>query len=337
MAGRGGRVTRADVAKKAGVSETIVSYVINNNRYVDKEKRRLVEEAVRELHYRPNSIARALKGKSSNHIIFIADQIANEHFGRIISEMDKTAYEMGYIISLCSNRNSEEFLSQILSHQYDGVVISSISFPGEYIRRLIDARMPLVLLRNRDYEGLTGVGMIDTGLYEGARSGVRHLVERGRQRILYLDRFSRRGHFSTTEDLRYRGFVNQMNESALPCTEENIITGCRDASEVFAAVQRRISLDGFPADAIFGRNDSLAAIGMQAVEGLGYRVPTDIAVMGFDNSSLSRYTSPPLTTVELPRAEIAKAAVEMLHRMIEEETVPPPVVCHSTLIEREST
>ena len=94
----GERVTRADVAKEAGVSETIVSYVVNNNRYVAKDKRTRVEEAIAKLHYRPNNVARALKGKRSNQLLFIADQITNEYFSRIVSEMDKYAYEAGFLI-----------------------------------------------------------------------------------------------------------------------------------------------------------------------------------------------------------------------------------------------
>ena len=114
------RVTRADVAKLAGVSETIVSYVINNNRYVAKDKRQRVEEAVRVLNYRPTNVARALKGKQSNQILFIADHITNEYFASIVSEMDQYAYRAGYLISLCANRNSPEFVAQVISRQYDG-------------------------------------------------------------------------------------------------------------------------------------------------------------------------------------------------------------------------
>jgi len=148
------QVTRKDVAQLAGVSETVVSYVINNNRYVDKEKRRRVEEAIRELNYRPNTIARALKGKNTNHIVFIADQIITEHFSLLVSELDKHAYDLGYMVSLCSNRNSQKFINDIISRRYDGIIISSISFPNEYIQQLIDARIPVVLLANRDYSGI---------------------------------------------------------------------------------------------------------------------------------------------------------------------------------------
>ena len=107
------QVTRKDVAEAAGVSVTVVSYVINNNRYVDKEKRKRVEEAIQKLHYKPNSIARALKGKKLNHIVFIADQIVTEHFSFLVSELDKNAYDLGYMISLCANRNTQQFVNSI--------------------------------------------------------------------------------------------------------------------------------------------------------------------------------------------------------------------------------
>ncbi len=330
------RVTRADVAKLANVSGTIVSYVINNNRYVDKEKRKRVEEAIKALNYRPNNIARALKGKNSDHIIFIADEITNEHFSQIISEMDKYAYDRGYLISLCANRNSEEFVSQIISRQYDGIVISSISFPEAFIQQFVNANIPVVLLKNRDYDNIENVGTINTGLYNGARECVRYLIQKGRRNILYLDRYSSHGNFSTNSDLRMRGFIDQMKESGLPLSDLNIVTGCVDEMQVIDKIQRRIK-EGFLIDAIFGRNDRLACLGMQAVMQLGYGVPKDISVIGFDNSSLSKYTSPTLTTMEMQRKDIGKFAIEMLHQMINEGTIPDSVQFTTKLIEREST
>ncbi len=329
-------VTRADVARLAGVSNTIVSYVINNNRYVDKEKRIRVEEAIKKLNYRPNNIARALKGKRSNHIIFIADQITNEHFSQIISEMDKYAYNEGYIISLCENRNSQEFVSQIISRQFDGIVISSISFTEEFIKQFVDARIPVVLLKNRDYEHIEGVGTINTGLYNGAKECVKHLIAKGRENILYLDRISTRGNFSTDNDLRLRGFIEQMKESKLTFSEKNIITGCASEEEVITKIKQRIQ-EGFQVDGIFGRNDILACIGMQALKQIGMKIPEDVSVIGFDNSNLSKYTFPTLTTMEIPRKEIGMSAIKCLHRMIDGGTVPDEVSFSTKLIERDST
>jgi len=329
-------VTRADVARRAGVSETIVSYVVNNNRYVDKTKRKTVEDAIRELNYRPNNIARTLKGKDSNHILFIADQIDNEHFGKLMAEMDKYAYDKGNMVSLCANRNNNEFLSQIISNQYDGVIISSNSFTREYIQQLVAARLPVVLLRNREYGEINGVAIIGTGLYFGARDCVRHLAERGRRHILYLSQYSERSNFDTASDMRYRGFIEQMAECGIPILESNIIAGCRNAAEISEKLLVRLCKNK-KADAIFGHNDFLACIGMKTAQKIGYKVPDDIAVIGFDNSNLSQYTTPTLSTVEIHRDAIARAAIEMLHQMIKKQTIPAPVSFPATLIPREST
>ena len=331
------QVTRKDVAELAGVSETVVSYVINNNRYVDQEKRRRVEDAVRQLHYRPNTIARALKGKNSNHIVFIADQIITEHFSLLVSELDKHAYGLGYMISLCANRNTEQFVSEIISRRYDGIIISSISFPLKFIQQFIDAHIPVVLLQNRDYSTVKGAGVIDNGLYAGAKECVRFLHSKGRRHILYIDRFSSRGNFSDMNDLRYRGFVEQMRESGLAARPETqIITGCATEREVAQKVAAYLQ-GGHPIDAIFGRNDKLACIAMQAAQELGYTVPGDIAVVGFDNSTLGQYVTPSITSMEIRREEIAQAAVEMLQQMIGQGDAPAPVYFSTRLIQRSST
>ena len=330
------QVTRKDVAEAAGVSVTVVSYVINNNRYVDKEKRKRVEEAIQKLHYKPNSIARALKGKKLNHIVFIADQIVTEHFSFLVSELDKNAYDLGYMISLCANRNTQQFVNSIISRQYDGVIISSISFNKEYIRQLIAADIPVVLIANRNYDDVEGAAKIYNGLYEGARENVRYLKEKGCRNIVYIDRFSKRKHYSDMNDMRYRGYVEEMIESGLSeHPEKQFITGCEDEDEVRQKVQTY--LKEHKVDAIFGRNDKLACIAMQTARKMGYRIPEDIAVIGFDNSSLGQYCEPPITSMEIQREKVAKTAIDMLQQMIDTHTLPDPVRYQTKLIEREST
>jgi len=331
------RVTRADVAKHANVSETIVSYVINNNRYVDRDKRERVEAAIRELNYRPNNVARTLKGKRSNQIIFIADQITNEYFSRIVSHMDKFAYNHGYLISLCANRNSQEFVSQVISRQYDGIIISSTSFPDEYVQQFINANIPLVLFMNRRYHNIPkNVGIINSGLYSGARECVKHLIAKGRRHILYIDRISSKGTKSTMDDLRLSGFADQMLESGLEFTEERIIAGCYSEEQVEAEVIKRIQ-NGLKVDAIFGRNDMLACVAMSAVKRMNLKVPEDIAVIGFDNSSISRFCSPKLTTMEMQQEEISHAAINMLQMIIEGSEGDLKATFKTNLILREST
>ncbi len=325
------------VAKEAGVSETIVSYVINNNRYVDAEKRRSVHEAIKKLGYRPNAIARSLKLKRSKHILFVADRIDNEHFGKLLFEMDNLLYDKGYFISLAHNRNNDEFVHHAVSRQFDGMIISSISFKEEYIHAIAAAGIPVALMLNRDYRNLpAGVGIVTPGLYEGARECVRHLHAGGCRNILYIDRYSGRGNFSDASDLRLKGYLDAMADLGMEVDGENVVTNCAGAAAVREAVARRLR-SGRKVDGVFARNDRLAALAMEAIKAEGLSIPGDVAVVGFDNSELSRFTHPPLTTMEIDRKGVAGAAVAALMGLIGEEAPASPSVRKTTLIVREST
>lgn len=331
------KVTRADVAKHAGVSETIVSYVVNNNRYVDSNKRERVEAAIRELNYRPNMVARMMKGKQSRHLAFIADNIANEHFNLLVAEMEKAAYDKGYMISLCKNRNTGEFVAEIISRQYDGIIINSLSFPEEYIEKFIDMNIPVILFHNRDFSpSLSRAAQIDTGLYQGARDCVSLLAAGGRKHILYLDRFSMNHHYSTMQDLRFRGFMEQMEECGLKVDSRSILSGCRNEEEV--SDQLRKMLEAHPEiDAVMGRNDQLACIAIHVLHEMERKIPGDVAVIGFDNSNLSKYMMPTLTTVEIDRKVIGHAVVETLSQMIEGRPAPGIQVFPAKLVVRQSS
>lgn len=333
--GKTGNVTRADVARRANVSETIVSYVVNNNRYVDKDKQERVLQAIKELNYQPNIIARALKGKRSNNILFIVDNPANERLSVLMGYMDRYAYEKGTLISLCATRNDPAFVQLILSRQFDGIVISSMSMLDEYIQQFVDAGVPTVLFLTREYRHVTGAATIGTGLYHGAKNAVRYFYQQGRRNIIYIDRASQRKHFATLdEDNRLRGFTTQMEELGLSW-EGKIITGCKTEEEVQEKLERM--LREHPVDAILGRNDRMACTAMQQILKLGLRVPEDVAVIGFDDSSISRYVTPQITSFQMPDEELAKAAIDMLDNMIQGKKQPPNTRYEARMIVRGST
>jgi len=325
------------VAEEAGVSVTIVSYVINNNRYVNKEKRERVLDAIKKLGYRPNAIAKTLKSKRSHHILFVADQIANEHFGKLIFEMDSLLSNKGYLISLAQSRNNDEFIQNIISRQIDGVIISSFSMREQHVHEIAAAGIPVVLFMNRSYASLPeNVGEVYTGLYNGARNCVKYLYDTGCRNILYVDRMSGHGYFSDLSDLRLKGYIDEMANLDMPFDTTKVITGCINESEVVAKITNYVK-SGKPIDALFARNDRMAAIAMSAVKQLGLRIPQDISVIGFDNSTLSQYTVPSLTTVEIDRKGAGEAAVNMLQEMITGCETSPSVELNTTLVLREST
>lgn len=315
MAQKSRTTTRKDVARLANVSETVVSYVLNNNRYVAADKRERVLKAVEQLHYRPNSIARALKGKGSGHILFIADNIENEYFGRIVHAMDAIAYTNGYIISLLAVRNNQNFISDILSHRVDAVIISSVTLEEHYIQDLIDAGIPVVLLMNRDYSAVHGAGRIYTGIESGIMACVKHLHETGCRHIVHVDRVSNSGHFSTRRDLRYRGFCSQMEVLGLPLDDGSFLTDCLSFQDLFEKTCRLVKQDP-TVDGFVCRNDQLACTVLSAVLSCDKKVPEEIQITGFDNSSMSELVRPPLSTVEIERNKIACAAIDIVNDIL---------------------
>lgn len=326
--------TRADVAKLAGVSGTVVSYVINNNRYVEKSKRARVLAAIEELQYSPNSIARAMKGKGSKHIMFIADHFSNGNFGELLGKLDEYAYKNDCFLSLCTNRDDEEFVRQLISRRLDGIIINSISFLEDRIQRLINAGIPVVLLKNRDYNNVRGAGMINTGLYQGSGAAVQYLYNKGCRNFLYIDRISTSNHFSTMDDFRLRGFADKMDELGLEWSSR-VISNCSTAEEVIATIKKYMKTN--PVDTIFARNDNMACLGLQAVLQSGRRVPADVSVMGFDSTDVGRYISPALTTMEVEKDAVAKAALQMLSDMRDGKTTNDDLIFPTKLIERKST
>lgn len=342
MGEKRGRVTRADVAREADVTETIVSYVINANRYVDSEKRRRVQAAIKKLHYTPNTMARALKGKKTNHILFIADDIIGNHFGEIISEMDRIAYDKGYFISLCADKNDKFFIQRIFERFFDGIIIASCTISEQYIRSLIESRIPVVLFKIRNYRNFEGTyGQINTGLYEGARLCVKALYGKGRRNLLFIDRLGGKTEGKISQDERLRGFTDQCKELGLDFSPKHIIQNCADESELIRKIEKRFSARNHP-DGIFGRTDSVACAAMLGVKQAGLLIPKDVSVIGFNNSRQCKYTVPCLSSIQINRAEAAKHAVELLEKLIDHnsddeiQTSCINIELHTELIVRES-
>ena len=326
--------TRADVAKRANVSETIVSYVMNNNRCVDAEKRRRVLKAAKELNYRPNAIARALSGKNSSQILFVVDTPDNERLIHLLSELEQYAYNKGSLVSLCTTRNDLEFVRQIVGRMFDGVIISSARLYEEYIQELIDAGIPTVLLLSHEYNLTTGVSKIDTGLKTAARDAVHYLYDSGRRNIIYLDRTDPNGVSSDLSDGRLCGFARGMEELGYEW-KSRVIAGCVSEESMKSRIKEFIMSD--KVDAIIARYDKLAVSALKTITSMGLKIPEEIALMGFDNTSACEIVTPCLTSVRFDDAGIAKEAVDMIYQMRAGIERTDTVYFPCEIVKREST
>ena len=333
MEKKGRKVTRKDVAALAGVSETIVSYVLNENRYVKEEKRQRVLEAVEQLKYQPNNIARALHGKGSRQILFVAEELNSGYFPKMVSQMSRDAYEQGYMISLCESQEEEEFVSRIISRQFDGLFISAAGITDRQLMLLAKTDIPMVVFANRQLNcELPQAVLIDTGLYDGSRECVRYLAASGCRKLIYLDREGT----ENVNDMHFMGFMDQIKEEGLEFTTQQKISGYKDMEEMKENLRELLGHDS-DVDAIVARYDDIAAAAMQAAAAVGRKIPEELSVVGFDNDFISEYLTPSLTTVEIQKEEVGKAAMKALLEQIRGEKPKIKLKFQTKLIFRNST
>lgn len=325
------RVTRKDVATLAGVSETIVSYVLNKNRYVDSTKKERVLSAVRQLGYVPNPVARALKGKEAHHILFIVDDLVSEYFGSIIRELEALVVGQGYLFSLTCDRGDKNFVTTVENWSFDGIVIGSATISTADIQRIIDTGMPTVILSMNEYPRFKGrYGLIFTGLMEGSLKVMDCLKKKGRKRIAFVDSFNEEGSGVDESGYRYKGYVEGLEGG-----EKIIIDHCRDSSQLKETIGRIYRESHF--DALFCRTDRIAAESLMTLASLGVRVPEDVSVVGVNNSRIALYSRPRLTSLAIRVNEVAKHTLELfsgIKRECGDEVLS--VHLETDLIERES-
>ena len=157
----------------------------------------------------------------------------------------------------------------------------------------------------------------------------------GCRNIVFADRISKNGHPSKPDDLRLQGVIDELEANGIPLTEDYMICGCHSEEELAEVMKQKLQ-SGMKIDGIFGKDDYIAHTAMQAAIQSGYRVPEDIKVVGFDDSSISRFCSPKMTTIQMDQKHIAKTAIDMIVAMVAGEQ-PESVVYDSILIKREST
>ena len=330
-----GRITRDDVAKEANVSTTIVSYVVNNNRYVDKDKKARVLSAIKKLGYRPNSIARALKGKKTNHIIFIVDDIRSEHFIKIVETVDSLAYEKGYVITLCQDKDTPEFITRILDGYYDGIVLASNKATKEKLQDLINLNIPLVYFEIKDYGHLDGsYGKINTGLYQGGIRSIEALHNNNRKNIVYAGASVNQDGTICKDGFRYKAFVDKMNEYGVEVNENNVLVDIKE-DELKTKIKQLHNSENKP-DAYFCRTDNAAFLVMKILKELGIKIPEEVSVVGYNDTSWCELSTPKLTSVKIDRLQASVKVLEFLE-LLNHERGNLNITLDTEIIFRETT
>lgn len=311
-------VTIVDVARRAGVSHSTVSRVLNGRPYIKAETRRRVMAAAEELGYVANLKARGLAGGRLGVIGFVADSLDGTARTEVVRGVDLALAEAGLELMLCTTQHRERressYVSRLSVGLVDGLVVLAPESADRYSRELSARRFPFVLL---DHAGSEVASSVIAANRQGSIDAVAHLAELGHRRIAYLpgDVTPELG----TERLDgYRDAVAGLaldNDSALVATGDGSPASTRDA------VLRLLSLPR-PPTAIVAATDPVAVSVLAVLGGEGVDVPGRLSVVGFDDSADASLVAPQLTTVGERRDEMGRRAVALLLDQIEDAERP---------------
>jgi LacI family transcriptional regulator, galactose operon repressor len=310
------RPTIYDVARLAGVSPSTVSRMLNGKGQFAPTTHRAVEQAVEQLRYRPNTIARSLRTKSTQTIAFLLPDIPDPFFVSLISGIQQRALERGYAILLCVTEGNpereEHYLNLLRAKQVDGVLVNGLVLPPARLARFVEDGFPIVCL-DRGID-LPAVPLVQVDNRLGARRATDHLLSLGHRRIAHIS--GAVPHRLRHSRERLAGYHDALNGAGLTADAQLVVTGDYTEDGGHAAA-RALLESGVSFSAVFAAND-LSAIGaVSAFVASGRRVPEDVSVVGFDDIHTAAFTVPPLTTVHQPAAEIAERATELLVALIQ--------------------
>lgn len=300
-------VTRQDVARLAGVSSAVVSYVVNDGpKRVSPATAAKVRDAIKALGYRPHAAARALKLGSSEMLGMVVPDTTNPFFATLARAVEEAAARKGSALLLANSggsiANERRQVRNLVSRGVDGVFLCSVLFEPD-LDELEQSDIPAVLLNHSsEAPGFNSVGV---ELLEGSRQAVEHLIGHGHRNIGLVMGLNA----GNDLDAREVGWLRALEEAGLP--EGPIIRGNFDRQGGYRAGRRLISSADRPT-AVFVSSD-LQAVGLlRAIQEAGLRIPEDLAVFSFDGSAEAEFSWPPLSTVGQPIEAMAEAAVEAL-------------------------
>ncbi|MEV2219508.1 LacI family DNA-binding transcriptional regulator [Nocardia vinacea] len=312
------RPTMEDVAARAGVSRALVSLVMRNSPKVSEHRRRAVLAAAKDLGYQPHIMARSLASRTSNIIGVMVSDLRNAFFADVVEGMDTAAQDAGVELILNTGRRSaareRTALESLLSFHPGGIILLSPVLPVAAIRDAAE-KCPIVLISRSST--IADVDTVNDDGEVGAALAVDHLVSLGHRRIVHLD-----GGGAFTSASRRRGYRAAMARNGL---EPMTIASEHTDSAGIAAVQKLLNLfsrDNFPTALVCG-NDFNAVGAMSALEEAGLSVPHDVSVVGYDNTSLAALRHVSLTTIDQPRIQMGRLAIEALVERLRDGRTEP--------------
>jgi len=326
-----------DVAKIAGVSSTTVSHVINNTRFVSEDVRNRVLQAMKELGYKRNYLARSLRRGKTSTIGMIMPDSSNPFFAEIAHDIEDYAFRRGYSVILCNTEGDPEkelfYIDLLYQKQVDGMIFIAAGENEKSIKFIIDNDIDVVIIDRELYsDDHTQFPKVLVDNESGGYLATKHLIDIGHRRIVCICGPS----FLTPSAERESGYQRALKEADIPFDESLIIRGEFHTETGYHAFKQLQSISPAPT-AVFASNDLIAIGLIYAAQENGIRVPDDLSVVGFDDIKLASYISPSITTIRQPINAIAQNAMDNLLNILNNKEVTFEIRLPVELIIRGST
>jgi DNA-binding LacI/PurR family transcriptional regulator len=331
------RILLKDVAQRANVSGSTASRALADDKRISAATRQLVKAAAADLHYVPDAAARSLRVRRTRTLGLLLPDLRDPVHGQVASAFEQEARQQGYCVMVVAGERDlvrERLALRIFAeHGTDGVaIVSSVLSPKELRERVDPDRLVLVWPDHRSLprrDGPRVPGVIQTDDASGVRAAVDHLLDGGCRRVAYAAGGHRASNTIRAETvaatLRDRGIRTPMRAFAAPV----------DAWRAPAELAAEIAAD-LP-EALVCYDDQLALGLMDALRGLGIRIPDDMGIVGFDGIPFAGISNPRLTTVAVPSEEMGRVAATSAIRAVHEGVLPEGVMLPVEIVIREST
>lgn len=310
-------ITIKDIAEKLKISVSTVSRALKDNHEISAKTRKKVQDLAKQLGYKPNPLAVALKTHKSHTIGVIVPQIVSTFYATVVKTIEEVADGYGYnVLVTSSNENFEKekkSVDTLLANRADGIImaLSHETKEFDHVKQIQDSGIPVVLF-DRTTSSVEGVSRVVTDGVTAAFQAIQHLVSVGCKKIAIL---------TGPEQIAIGGNRMEGYRKALEANhisvKENYIRYCSDFT-VQAGKEASLKLldTRERPDAIFGITDDLAIGAIEAIKEKGFNIPNDVAVVGFSNTKRSRYMNPTVSSINQFPEKIGKTAADLLFEQI---------------------
>ncbi|MGZ9586500.1 LacI family DNA-binding transcriptional regulator [Paenibacillus marinisediminis] len=324
-----------DVARKAGVSLTTVSRVLNNEKYVSERLKKKVLEAIEELNYTPNHIARSLVRQKTNLFGVIVPDLTSSFYSTILSSIEEAASKNGYNLLVCNIMENEDkelkYLNVFNEMRVEGIIIMHEKINSE-IKHLLDkSNIPIIFSSVKPINQKYPSVIVDD--YKAAYDATKYLIDLGHKRIALLGGDMRD---ITSGQNRYVAFRDALTTHGQDVRYEYIKFGDYKMKSGYDLMGELLQCNPLPT-AVFAVSDDMAVGAMNCVRDHQLSVPEDISIIGFDGSAFTEIVRPRLTSMEQPIEHMGAETVHALLAMITDpDTVKHDIILQHELAIRES-